>query len=567
MTMEASPSSPDPSPFYHDPLPDNAPYIRLLEVLGIDDSDKVSVRCKLTAWPVESAPSYHAISYTWGDPALTTAVIINDQRLEVRQNCEYVLKQAHWHGGSQHYWIDAICIDQSNLEEKGNQVGMMGSIYRKAAHVLACVGNHADDSDFLYKILAEHEKTWVTIGTAVTEFAEWWEDDGVVVMLQNMKQILGIRNIRRLLHAMGAFSRRPYFCRLWILQELYHGSAVSFLCGRDCMPSVVLVHIFRLRHCRSFWYPYSLEPEGKSGPGGLCLSNTSMILLVARQSPIGSKSLVTLSRNAGRLLCEDPRDKVYGIVSMVDRGSFGVSPIVPDYTKTVFEVALDFLQKLAEFQLKSTPGFDGNLLHTGMTMVRNLTLTAESDGLCAAIKARREPLGEEEDLPRAGDDTPRLRVKQEYCWGVLISQENIDDSFQALFASDPTGGHEIKMLLPRQTMPGDWLIRVDRYLGLVARGGVEGKYSIIGKAIVDTKRYPWHEYQAFHISIDIEDVLVLFGAWPENDDFASQSNTWRREYLDTRVCRVPGSSCAIIDAEPSGIQRDAMKSYKSVRLT
>ncbi|ROW01127.1 hypothetical protein VSDG_02830 [Cytospora chrysosperma] len=401
-TMASSPTPQYSSEFRHDPLPDSATHIRLLEVLDTshhpkddedddkDDDDHASVRCRLTAWPVDSAPPYHAISYTWGDPDLAARVTVNGRRMEVRQNCEYVLRQARWHGGgggssgsaSRYYWVDAICIDQGNLEEKGRQVAMMGGIYRRAAGVLACVGGHADDSDFLYEMLAAHESTWVSIATAVMEFTEWWEDDRVTLLIQRMRQALGAEGTRRLLRAMGAFSRRPYFSRLWILQELYHGSAVGFLCGRDNMPCALLLQLFRLRHCWSFWSPYSLDdclgPEGDgAGPGRLCLSNADMLLLVARQSPIGSKTLVALSRSAARLRCEDPRDRVYGIVSMVDWASAGVAPIVPDYTRAAFGVALDFLRKLAEFQLRRAPGFDGDLLHAGLAMVRNLALTAE----------------------------------------------------------------------------------------------------------------------------------------------------------------------------------------------
>lgn len=80
-TMAPSPSPQYSSEFRHDPLPDSATHIRLLEVLDTshhpndddddddkDDDDHASVRCRLTAWPVDSAPPYHAISYTWGDP-------------------------------------------------------------------------------------------------------------------------------------------------------------------------------------------------------------------------------------------------------------------------------------------------------------------------------------------------------------------------------------------------------------------------------------------------------------------------------------------------------------------
>lgn len=100
--------------FRHQPLPGHK-YIRLIEVLGINEEE---VRCRLTCWPVRNAPEYDAISYTWGDPTLLESIIIDDRRLEVTQNCELVLKQAWWHGGSRYHWVDAICIDQSDDAEK-----------------------------------------------------------------------------------------------------------------------------------------------------------------------------------------------------------------------------------------------------------------------------------------------------------------------------------------------------------------------------------------------------------------------------------------------------------------
>lgn len=70
-------------------------------------------------------------------------------------NCEFVLRQAHWHGQCRYYWVDAICIDQSNLDEKSKQVVIMANIYKRAAHVLAYVGDHADDSLFLCTTLRQ----------------------------------------------------------------------------------------------------------------------------------------------------------------------------------------------------------------------------------------------------------------------------------------------------------------------------------------------------------------------------------------------------------------------------
>ena len=57
-TMEGVPSA---TKFKHEPLPDSNTHIRLLEIQGIDAYDHVV--CLLTAWPVEQAPDYYALSY------------------------------------------------------------------------------------------------------------------------------------------------------------------------------------------------------------------------------------------------------------------------------------------------------------------------------------------------------------------------------------------------------------------------------------------------------------------------------------------------------------------------
>lgn len=139
--------------FKHDPLPEHTSYFRLLHIVRGDFGQHVE--CEISAWPINDAPPYYAISYTWGDPADTTEITVNGRPLVVRRNCEYVLQQAFASKTSQYFWVDAICIDQT-AEEKNHQVALMGEIYSGAEHVLACVGPHENDSELLPGILEEH---------------------------------------------------------------------------------------------------------------------------------------------------------------------------------------------------------------------------------------------------------------------------------------------------------------------------------------------------------------------------------------------------------------------------
>jgi hypothetical protein len=145
---------------YDHPLRSPENHIRLLEIKEVGHNDTTGISCELTVWPFADShrPSFHAISYTWGNPDHTTFIRLNGKKIRVEQICEYALRQAHHNGGSQHYWVDAICIDQADNDEKGHQVAMMGDIYHNAAHVLACIGLHHSDSVFLIRTLAQYRQ-------------------------------------------------------------------------------------------------------------------------------------------------------------------------------------------------------------------------------------------------------------------------------------------------------------------------------------------------------------------------------------------------------------------------
>ncbi|KAF2825887.1 HET-domain-containing protein, partial [Ophiobolus disseminans] len=121
-------------------LPEPTPHIRLLQIIA--GSFRQEIVCDLSIWPLNTAPSYIAISYTWDNPTPTLDMTVTKRRMVGRLNSQYALQQAfnQTKGRQQYLWLDAICIDQNNDREKGHQVALMGELYKRAAQVLACVG-------------------------------------------------------------------------------------------------------------------------------------------------------------------------------------------------------------------------------------------------------------------------------------------------------------------------------------------------------------------------------------------------------------------------------------------
>ena len=108
--------------------------IRLLSLLPGKSSDDIT--CRLMPSFAETA-SFEALSYTWGDPRSgTRTIMLNEIRSPVTLNLSNALGHLRSEIVGRVLWIDALCIDQTNNEEKGVQIQKMQEIYQAAIRVL-----------------------------------------------------------------------------------------------------------------------------------------------------------------------------------------------------------------------------------------------------------------------------------------------------------------------------------------------------------------------------------------------------------------------------------------------
>ena len=92
----------------------------------------------------ESKGKYRALSYYWGDASHRRAIRLNGQRFEVTENLWQALRRLqHWRK-RRIFWIDAMCIDQANVEERNSQVRRMWAIYRHALETRVFLGEETE---------------------------------------------------------------------------------------------------------------------------------------------------------------------------------------------------------------------------------------------------------------------------------------------------------------------------------------------------------------------------------------------------------------------------------------
>lgn len=142
---EYSPLAPGPNSF------------RLLEILPADELKPSSQpKCRLYNYSPDECsipiPDYEALSYVWGHPHKTKSIEVNEKILYITENLYAALMQLRIRG-VQWTWIDAICINQDNKQERGHQVRSMARIYGKAHHVIVWLGEEACGSDIAFEAI------------------------------------------------------------------------------------------------------------------------------------------------------------------------------------------------------------------------------------------------------------------------------------------------------------------------------------------------------------------------------------------------------------------------------
>jgi hypothetical protein len=101
--------------------------IRLIEILPRGDRSETCL--KFHTYPISSCPQYYALSYTWGDAVYKWRVSIDGTELYIRENLWSFFQQQTFLEESDLIWIDALCIDQGNVNERNHQVTMMAEIF------------------------------------------------------------------------------------------------------------------------------------------------------------------------------------------------------------------------------------------------------------------------------------------------------------------------------------------------------------------------------------------------------------------------------------------------------
>ncbi|KAG8169933.1 hypothetical protein KVR01_000678 [Diaporthe batatas] len=303
--------------------------------------------CNLRTVSLDDQPEFHALSYVWGDDTDIGRISIDGQASPVAACLATVLEHLRAH----HYdslrlhstplWIDAICINQADPEERARQVALMSRIYRQASRVLLWIGEGDEFSDYAFDRIGDGG------------FRASCEE------LQAGSRAPGVDEVRAMVVIEENLENREYWTRTWILQEVVLATRDPvMLCGsRRVLWSWYAECRWALPWDKSA-YPSlapvwdAVESEVPFYPDDARSTGSDVHARMRHHYwEAGSISLGDALTASVQLRATDPRDRVYGVLGLIPHRELLLVDI--DYRKTPEQVFRDTMAGLW------APGADG----------------------------------------------------------------------------------------------------------------------------------------------------------------------------------------------------------------
>lgn len=282
---------------------------------------------------VEEAPPYQALSYVWGVSTPYSYLIIEGHSLPITQNLTDALKSLRNQEGEILIWIDSVCINQADNEEKGHQVAIMSTIYHTAAQVVVWLGaeryRSVDDLQAL---------RYFVDCSAVDIEAPWYGPrtrDGGKDSIVSQEMVKGLQDILQ----------RPWWSRIWTVQEAVLAQQVKLVCGASAVSWQTDVDTLRIIR-------YKIKSgaiSNKWRSTDLRFINLGPLLEVVEaqlreRAADGlchlEKDLLDVAYEFRHRLSSDPRDRIYAIMGLAEgRELLGIRP---DYSLSIEEVEEEF---------------------------------------------------------------------------------------------------------------------------------------------------------------------------------------------------------------------------------
>jgi hypothetical protein len=320
LSFVTSTEQPNNSKYQYTPL--NLGCIRLLHLYPGEPGQPIY--CDLLIASLHHLPAYTYLSYTWGASIARVGIQMEAPTAPVRirmggQSCAVVtnlfaaLMAIRSGDSTLTIWVDALCINQIDVLERHSQAQLMLQIAQSASETIVWLGESTEDSDLAMSFVSHY--------------------DDIVAKGLTRDEILALNK------ALISLFVRPWWSRVWMVQEVITSSSVVVICGSSSTPFEKFVDL------RKFQLPQELQRDFQSViqpieqmPFGDLLWLWDQLRLKIFQ---GRATLFSLMMAMRKLQSTDPRDKVYSALALCRKND---RSFIPDYSQSYLSIYTEAMQ-------------------------------------------------------------------------------------------------------------------------------------------------------------------------------------------------------------------------------
>jgi hypothetical protein len=196
----------------------------------------------ITANLMDKSRPMRALSYIWGTGMASTKATLNGIPVDIIANLDCAIRHLRFTLHKRCLWIDAVSMDQTNVQERNHQVQIMGHIYGTAQSVIVWLGP-ADQTDLYVRAVLGAMQLHFSDGSPSTATLFDYICSVITLLDEHLDHVDDPKDL--VLSILDLIIDRPWFHRMWVEQEL-------------ALATRATVHI------GSFSFPWQLESPKRS---------------------------------------------------------------------------------------------------------------------------------------------------------------------------------------------------------------------------------------------------------------------------------------------------------------